>query len=209
LKKIINFDVELVLLYSLNYSIITEEKTMKITLLTFSLLLLISCGGPQTRSGSTEEFDKEEPDMPWFVMKPPSSPDSLYGVGFAKKQNPMLGKKAATQRARDEISQSVKLQVETLMRDFMSESGIGENAQALEYTESVSNQVTANTLEGSIILHTARTKDGTWYVLVGYSIDSVRNATLEAAKKEEALFNEFKANQGFDRLESAIKNMKQ
>ncbi len=176
-------------------------------LLILSLLILISCGGAQKKSGSTEEFDKE-PEMPWYVMSPPISPDSLYGVGFAKKQNPMLGKKAATQRARDEISQSVKIQVQTLMRDFMSESGIGENAQALEYTESVSNQVAANTLSGSVVLKTSRAKDGTWYVLVGYSTDSLRKATQEAAKREEALFNEFKAEQGFDELEKAISNMR-
>ena len=170
-------------------------------------LLLVACGGGAYKSGSTEQFDKE-PEMPWFVMSPPASPDSLFGVGFAKKQNPMLAKKAATARARDEISQSVKIQVQTLLRDFMSESGIGENAQALEYTESVSNQVTANTLEGSIVLNTYKGDDGTWYVLVGYSKDSVRKATLEAAKREEALFNEFKAEQGFDSLQNAIDNMR-
>jgi len=68
--------------------------------------------------------------------------------------------------------------------------------------------VTANTLTGSVILRTHMAKDGTWYVLVGYSKDSYRKATLDAAKKEEALFNEFKAQQGFDRLEDAIRNMK-
>ena len=176
-------------------------------LLPLLLIILVSCGGSATKSGSTEQFDKE-PDMPWFVMTPPTSPDSLFGVGFAKKQNPMLAKKAATARARDEISQSVKIQVETLMRDFMSESGIGENAQALEYTESVSNQVTANTLTGSVVLNTSKDRDGTWYVLVGWSKESLRKATLEAAQREEALFNEFKANQGFDALQNAIDNMK-
>lgn len=180
---------------------------MKKLILVGLIFSVISCGGSKYRSGSTEEFTKK-PDMPSFILTPPSSPDSLFGVGFAKKQNPMLAKKAATLRARDEISQSVKLQVQTLMRDFMSESGIGENAQAIEYTENVSNQVTANTLEGSIILKTYMTEDGTWYVLVGYAKDSYRNATLEAAKKEEALFNEFKAEQGFDRLQEAIRNMK-
>ena len=180
---------------------------MKKIILVGLIFSVISCGGTKNRSGSTEEFTKE-PDMPAYIMTPPSSPDSLYGVGFAKKQNPMLAKKAATQRARDEISQSVKIQVQTLMRDFMSESGIGDNAQAIEYTENVSNQVTANTLEGSVILKTHMTEDGTWYVLVGYAKDAYRNATLEAAKKEEALFNEFKAEQGFDRLEEAIRGMK-
>ena len=67
---------------------------MKKLILVGLIFSVISCGGSKYRSGSTEEFTKE-PKMPSFILTPPSSVDSLYGVGFAKKQNPMLAKKAA------------------------------------------------------------------------------------------------------------------
>ena len=170
--------------------------------------LAISCAGPAKRSGSTEEMEKKAAmAMPWFVENPPVSADTLFGQGFALKQNPTLGMKAATQRARDEIAQATRVQVQTLMRDFMSESGIGENAQAIEYTEAVSNQVADATLQGSVVVERKRGMDGTWYVLVAYPLENLRNATLETAKREEALYNEFKAEQGFEALENAISNM--
>ena len=45
------------------------------------------------------------------------------------------------------------------------------------------------------------------YILVEYSLNSVRQNTLDAVKKEEALYNEFKAKQGFDDLEKAISDL--
>ena len=44
-------------------------------------------------------------------------------------------------------------------------------------------------------------KDGTFYVLVSYSLANAIDASINEANKEEALYNEFKARQGFDALE--------
>jgi bifunctional DNA-binding transcriptional regulator/antitoxin component of YhaV-PrlF toxin-antitoxin module len=67
--------------------------------------------------------------------------------------------------------------------------------------------VTNNSLQGSAIKEAYVAKDGTIYILVEYSLNSVRQNALDAAKKEEALYNEFKANQGFDALEKAISDL--
>jgi ribosomal protein S20 len=143
----------------------------------------------------------------WF-MNPPKSGEVIYAVGAAKKQNPSLALNAATQRARDEIARSVNVKVQNMMKDFMQESGAGDNAQALEFTESVSKQVADVSLSGSVRAKTATGKDGTIYVLVEYSLDGARQAALAEVKKQEALYNEFKAEQSFDDLEEAIRNMK-
>jgi hypothetical protein len=47
-------------------------------------------------------------------------------------------------------------------------------------------------------------KDGTFYVLVSYSLASAIDASINEANKEEALYNEFKARQGFDALEKEL-----
>jgi len=164
------------------------------------LMVLVGCAGPG--SGSTEE--RGSSDMPDWFLVPPTAEDALYGVGQAKKQNPSLARQTATARARTEISQAVNVKVSSMLKDFMQESGVGDNAQALEFSESVTKQVTSNALEGSVVKEAYVAKDGTMFILVDYPLASMRQDALNAAKKEEALYNEFKAQQGFDALEQEI-----
>ena len=177
-------------------------------LLSFTMISITFWGcstSDPARSGSTEETRSEMPE--WFV-NPELSETHFYGNGMAKKQNPSLGQKAAIARARDDIAAQISVQVENLMKDFMQESGVGENAQSLEFTSSVSKQVVSKTLQGSVPDKQIYAEDGTWYVRVRYSKADAKDAMLEAASREEALFNEFKANQGFEDLEKAIGNLK-
>lgn len=164
---------------------------------------LQQCGS--SRSGSTEETGMK--DVPEWFLNPPEAEDAIYGVGMAKKQNPSLARKASIARARDEIASQVQTKVQSMLKDFMQESGIGENAQALEFTQSVSKQVTDMSLQGSKVKEVYPAKDGTFYALVEYPLASLRQSTLSEAQKEEALYNEFKAQQGFDALEKEIQKM--
>lgn len=175
----------------------------KIILTTLTLILLAGCAS--NRSGSTEQSKMK--DVPeWFLILPDAE-DAIYGVGSAKKQNPSLAKKAATARARDDIASTVKTKVGTIIEDFMDEAGVGENARARELTVSVSKQVSSVSLSGSKIIKVYPANDGTIYVLVEYSLNGVRDVALQEVRKHEALYNEFKAEQGFDKLENAIKNL--
>jgi hypothetical protein len=181
----------------------------KITLLLIpiiGILLFSGCAG--SRSGSTEE--RGSSDRPsWVDENPCLDPSTvLCGIGQAKKQNPSLGRQVATARARTEISQSVNSKVSSMLKDIMQESGVGDNAQALEFSEGVTKQVSNNTLEGSILKKSYTAKDNTIFVLVEYSLDSVRKDAVKAARNEEALWNEFKAKQSLDELEKALQNMK-
>lgn len=179
----------------------------KITLLLIpiiGILLFSGCAG--TRSGSTEERGSK--DMPSWALDTPIDDNIIYAVGQGKKQNPSLAKKTATGRARSEISQQVRIKIASLFNDFMQESGVGENAQALEFTENVTKQVSNNILNGSKVAKTYAAKDGTIFVLVEYSLDLAKQEALKAVKSEEALFNELKARQGLEALEEAVRNMK-
>ena len=50
-------------------------------------------------------------------------------------------------------------------------------------------------------------EDGAIYILVEYPMNNIKDDVLGAAKGKEALYNEFKANQSFEALEEAIKNI--
>ena len=147
------------------------------------------------------------PNMPDWFLDPPASKKFYYGVGSAKKQNLSLAKKVASTRARTEISEAVKTEVSSLISDFMQESGIGENAQASEFNESVSKSVSNNVLTNNTIKEVFSAPDGTIYILVEMSKDAVKQQAMESARKEQALFNQFKAEQGFDKLEAALSKL--
>ena len=76
---------------------------MKRILLTTCALFLIA-GCASNRSGSTEDTKSDTPDW-WF--SPATSETHYYGFGQAKKQNPSLAQKTATERSRAEISSQV------------------------------------------------------------------------------------------------------
>jgi hypothetical protein len=181
------------------------KRTILLLLSAGLLMVLVDCAG-RMESGTTEA--RESRDMPEWVMQRPVMEGMIYGVGQAKKQNPSLAQKVAAQRARDELAASIKIQVESLVKDFMQESGIGERAEALEFTQAVSKGVTDATLTGAIIKEMYQAKDETWFVLVEYSLDQARRAAIESARQEEALWNEFKAEQGFDALELELEKLR-
>ena len=163
------------------------------------------CAGP-TVSGTTESRDSR--DMPEWSLNRPVTEGIIYGVGQAKKQNPSLAKTVAAQRAREEIASAIKVKVESLVKDFMQESGIGNNAKAMEFTQSVSKGVTAASLTGALIKEAFLAKDGTYFVLMEYSLDNARRAAIESARQEEAAWNEIRADRGFEALEAELAKLR-
>ena len=177
------------------------KNIITITLSIFMMIGLWGCSSGSQNSGSTEQTSSSEPDW-WY--NPPSTEDSFYGFGQAKKQNPSLAQKVATQRAKQDISNQVKSNLTSEIRDFMSESGIGDSAEAIEFSENTTVSLSDNVLEGAASDKYFKAKDGTVYIRVKYSKNRVNEKLVNAAKREEALYNEFKASQAFDRLEKKV-----
>jgi len=164
-----------------------------------ALILFVACAAPSNTLNTK--------DMPEWFLNPPTAEDAWYGVGVSKKKNPQLAKTAATALARQEISERIEIKVQSMVKNFMQESGVGETAQALEFTEAVTKQVASNTMSGSRVDKVYSSNDGTMYVLVEYSLEQVKKSALSAAKsaaREEALYNEFKASQSFDELDASV-----
>ncbi len=162
-------------------------------------MLIIGCAS--NRSGSTEATASSDPDW-WF--NPATSETHYYGFAQAKKQNPSLAQKVATARARDEISNQVKAFTRSELRDWTQESGLGDNAEARAFTDNTMQTTSNNALEGATPDKYVKSKDGTVFVRVSYPKDTVNKALVEAARRDEALFNEFKASQSFKRMDEKV-----
>ena len=104
----------------------------------------------------------------------------------------------------------MKETVSSIVNSYLQASGMGADASAVEFTEDVTKSVSSNTLSGCVIDRT-EIIDGRVFVMVTYDVNEARiqtkNAMRNSAKKDEALYNEFKARQGFDALDKEIDRM--
>lgn len=169
--------------------------------LTIGLIFLAGC------SSTKPVTNKSVPD--WYLM-PPKIDGKFVGVGEAKKQSVSLAKKIATNRAMAEVSTQVESKITQTVKDFMNESGIGEGAEALEFTETVTKTTSQNVLNG-IVVDRTEIMNGTIFVMVTYdataAAEAAMKATRNAAKRETALYNEFKAKNAFEAMDLEFKNM--
>ena len=174
----------------------------RVLLTTCTIFLLAGCAS--NRSGSTETTKSDLPDW-WF--NPATSETHFYAFAQAKKQNPSLAQKTATERARADIASQVEVSVKNELRDWMQESGVGDNAQALEFTENTTIAATNNSVNGSTADKFAQASDGTVYIRVSFSKEALEKELVDTAKRDEALYNEFKASQAFDRLDKKFSDL--
>jgi len=157
-------------------------------------------------SGSAKLYESRE--APEWVENRPAIEGSIVGVGQSKNQNPGVAKNIAAQYARDEIAASVTVKVESLINNFMQAGGIGGEAGALGFTQAVIGGVTEATLAGAMIRETFIAKDGTYFVLLEYSLDNVRRSVMQSARQEAAAWSEFKTGDGFERLEEELAKLR-
>jgi len=187
------------------YKSIFEEIMNKIFPLSLStLILVIGCAGSKPKPVTNK-------DLPEWYLNPPKFEDKFVGVGDAMRPQFSLSKQVATERARVEVARAVETTVNSSLNDHMQASGMGMEAGATEFTESVSKSLVSTTLKGCTIEKTEIFKDRV-FVMVTYDAKKAREeakvVARELAKKEESLYNEFKARQAFDSLDQAIDRMK-
>jgi len=172
-------------------------------------LLIMACATPSGPHPVSPEGQAQ--CIPKWVENPPSAEDGVYGSGLAKLQMAALSKQTADQRARNEVVKTIRVKVETMLKEFMQQSGLGEQAQALNFSESVSKHISSDVLSGCKIVKRKVCPDGTWYSLALWPIGNadalkkeINNQAKKMVKNEVALYNEFKAKQSFEELQKEI-----
>ncbi len=156
--------------------------------------------------GGSKEISKG--NAPEWFLNPPKAADKLYGIGSAQKQSLQLAKEISETRAKKEIAQALSQKVQNLMKDFMSEAGVGEMAEATEFTQSITKTITDVELEGCTI-EKREIIDGNVWSLAVWPIDDASRSFLKdkinaELKRREALYNEIQAKKGFEDLDKEI-----
>jgi len=178
-----------------------------------SLVIIMVISGCASKPPVTSVIQTVEKDRPstrglpdWF-LNPPSAEDAYYGVGSAKMSNLERSRKRAESSARNELATTVETKVAYMIKDYAQESGAGDHPGVVDFVEIISKQVANQALAGSKHVKSDVGPDGTVYRLYTYPLKSVIDNSIAAARKEEALYNEFKARQGFEALEKELRSM--
>jgi len=150
--------------------------------------------------------------IPEWETNPPSASDGFYASGQAQLKLAALSRETADSRAMREIGRQVESKTDSMLKDFMQQSGFGDDASVLEYVQSVSKSVSSQVLRGARVTKRQFCPDGTvhslaFYPAASYKKEVKKDVKTEAIKKN--LYDDFKANKAFEELDSQVDELLQ
>ena len=170
----------------------------KLFLFTFlTVLILFSC---QTSEDNIS-------DLPDFVLNPPVTDNSLYGVGYAKMSKLSLAKTVAATNARADIARQIETVVQASVTDYTQEAGVGDSTQVISYVESITREITDQKLNGARPVRYEQDVDGGLWVLMELPVSEVRTAVSDSfSRRNDAVFAEVQAQDALKRLDYQLQN---
>ncbi len=189
------------------------KKVLVSTALAFSVMGMISgCGTTAPTAPNFNQCMIDGTQAPsWVCDGGATMEGGLFAVGSAEK-SPMgisFQRQEATASARDALSRQIGIKVKNMFKQFEQTTGIGDAQTADKATQNVSKQVSAQTLNGSKVVHTWISPTGTYYVLVGMpDPKAVQQAVKKAVKtslhNDQALWQQFQAQKADKALDAAV-----
>jgi hypothetical protein len=157
--------------------------------------------------------DGSNQPAPEWVCGAPVDGIDLSAVGYADKSGAGVNfmKQMAATAARVELAQTMKVEVQNMVKQYSETTGAGDSETVDQVNTSVTKQITKETLVGSRIFRQSPTPTGGIVVLVGLSPDTVNklaeNALKTSMKNDKALWQKFQAGKAQDELAAEIANM--
>ncbi|WP_428241857.1 LPP20 family lipoprotein [Gynuella sp.] len=162
------------------------------------------CTFPDSPNAAAPGWVCDEPVSEYPVSAVGSASPSAAGYDFMKDQ-------AAT-AARVRLAQQMEVHVMNMVKQYVESTGVADSETVDQVRTSVSKVVTDQTLLGSRIIGNRTSPNGYLYVLVGIdeknTAYNAQKALLTSMGNDEALWQEFKAQKGFDELATEIANTK-
>jgi len=175
-------------------------------------VLLAACASnkPAEQIADCVFADGSGQEAPLWVCGAPIDGIDLAAVGYADKSaaGPNFMKQMAATAARVELAQTMKVEVENMIKQYAETTGAGDAETVDKVNTSVTKQITKETLVGSRIFRQMPTPSGGMVVLVGLDADTVNQLAEQALKtsmnNDKALWQKFQAEKSFDELASEI-----
>jgi len=148
-----------------------------------------------------------QPQPEWVNMVPKVA-DVHYETGYARLSNKANSMKRANADAKEKISQWINTTVQSVVVNYTSDFGSGDERQALEAYESISRQVSETSLMGVTQESAWVDQEGGVWVLLSMPKENTLKAFEVASKSFEqndaAAYAQFKMNEALKMLESTL-----
>lgn len=186
--------------------------TLLMILLAFSVL---GCG---SKPDEDKTVGKDGAPRPEWVKKMSKVGDENihYEVGYGKLSNYATSLKRAEADGRNKIALWIQADVNTVLKNYTQDSGIGDQRELIEFMEEVSMQTAKLSLNGATFEESWEDAEGGVYILMSYDINkaatNLQNQLKSYQRNEAAAFAEFKAQEAFKMLnatqeaEQAVQN---
>ena len=116
------------------------------------MLFLVGCASTDYTKSSRPASPDVPSDVPDWYMETPSDGEYVYvtGMGNGSNINIALGKAKAL--AQQEMSEKISAEVQSMVKNYMQESGVDDNQSSINFYESTSKTVSNNTMNGFEVL---------------------------------------------------------
>ncbi|MFA5448087.1 MAG: hypothetical protein WC233_07395 [Sphaerochaeta sp.] len=128
--------------------------------------------------------------QPEWVYKTVSTEDMHYESGFGKMSDKQTSIKRATVEAKNKIAEWVNTNVKEVVVTYLNDAGSGDDRQALDAMEVISQQVAEATLSGVTTEDVWVDADGGVWVLCSIPVENIERNFEPAAEAVAEAFSE-------------------
>ena len=186
-------------------------------------MTLAACASPQPGSPgwtAQQEQKKQEvraetvkasvDDLPSWYTSPPTDEFSIYAPGTSTSSDLQFAEDKAVLAAKRSMADRINSKLSSKMKEFLAESGAGENTQVQAESERVtSNLITEVNLAGYTITQKKFIPAGQQYrayVLLQYPLGSANRILVDQVNKNSILQGKVRASKAFQELEKDIQD---
>ena len=187
------------------------------------LAVLTACAAPEPGSQAWTAWQEQKKqdakvetvkdtlsDMPDWFASPPSDEFSIYQSGTGSSADLQFAWDKAVLSAKRGVADRVNSRISSKLKEFLSESGVAENAKVLYESEHVTtNLITEANLSGYSVTDKKIIPAGSQYrvyVLLQYPLGSANRMLLDQIKKNDVLETQVKASKAYQELERDIQD---
>jgi hypothetical protein len=192
----------------MNFQEDVMKRALTLVMIILSVMLVFSCASKSTGKKVLGAEGVTRPD--WVRQLGKKEKGLHFEVGYGKMSNYATSLKKAEVDARNKIAFWVQTDVNTVLKTYTQDAGIGEQRELIEYMEEISKQTARVSISGAAIEDSWEDEDGGVYVLMSYDIEqaaeNLANQMQSYQRNESAAFAEFKAQEAFRQLQYEQEN---
>lgn len=189
-------------------------KVLSIVCLTAIAFTACSTKNSETQFPEQNVYLDNELDGAPSWLRSPKLDDKIVEVGSAQgniANDFSFQREEAVANARNNIARRIDIQVNNMFKTFKNSAGFGENMTFDKVIESVSKQISSESLKNSVVEDMWISKSKTMYVLVSIGKSDIKKNIVAVSKSsfknEDAQYQKMLAEDSETKLDMIIENL--